>query len=79
MAAVAAATPQTCEQTWTSSADSDLADKDVAEMSAEECERHAGHHRPCAICAEACRGCARACGVLLEDEAFEELQELAGG
>ncbi len=114
----------TCEQSCTSCADSDLAEKDVAEMSrcialcvecadvcglvartllrpacwdqlvihrllqaclrvctnsAEECERHAEHHRHCAICAKACRACARACGELLEDQAFEELQKLAGG
>lgn len=30
-------------------------------MCAEECERHAGHHEHCRICAEACRGCAQAC------------------
>jgi hypothetical protein len=28
---------------------------------AEECERHAGHHAHCRICAEACRACERAC------------------
>jgi hypothetical protein len=32
---------------------------------AEECERHAGHHRHCAICAEECRACERACDALL--------------
>ena len=47
--------------------------------SAEECTRHAEHHRHCAICAKACRACARACSDLLEDEAFGELQKLAGG
>ena len=46
---------------------------------AEECERHAAHHRHCAICAKACRACVRACGELLEAEAFQELQKLAGG
>jgi hypothetical protein len=46
---------------------------------AEECERHAAHHRHCAICAKACRACARACGELLEAEAFQELEKLAGG
>ena len=114
----------TCEQTCTSCADSDLAEKDVAEMSrcialciecadvcglvarslsrvahwdrvvihrllqtcvrtctnsVEECTRHAEHHRHCAICAKACRACMRACSDLLEDDAFEELQKLAGG
>jgi hypothetical protein len=38
---------------------------------AEECDRHAKHHRHCAICAEACRGCIRACRVLLESKAFQ--------
>ena len=47
--------------------------------SAEECARHAEHHRHCAICAKVCRACARACSELLDDEAFEELQKLAGG
>ena len=27
----------------------------------EECERHAGHHEHCRICAEACRRCEEAC------------------
>ncbi len=27
----------------------------------EECERHAGHHEHCRICAEACRRCEQAC------------------
>jgi hypothetical protein len=27
----------------------------------EECERHAGHHEHCRICAEACRRCQQAC------------------
>ncbi len=46
---------------------------------AEECARHADHHRHCAICERACRACVRACNALLEAEAFEELQKLAGG
>jgi hypothetical protein len=46
---------------------------------AEECERHAAHHRHCGVCAEACRVCERACRKLLEAEAFEEVQALAGG
>jgi hypothetical protein len=33
---------------------------------AEECERHAAHHRHCAICAEECRACERACDELLD-------------
>lgn len=46
---------------------------------AEECERHAAHHRHCAVCAKVCRVCERACAELLEADAFEELQKLAGG
>jgi hypothetical protein len=46
---------------------------------AEECDRHAGRHAHCAICADACRKCEHACRRLLETEAFEELQALAGG
>jgi uncharacterized membrane protein len=45
---------------------------------AEECARHAAHHRHCAICEKACRACERACNDLLETEAFQELQKLAG-
>lgn len=32
---------------------------------ADECERHAGLHDHCRICAEACRRCERACTALL--------------
>ena len=32
---------------------------------AEECEKHAGMHEHCRICAEACRRCASACAGLL--------------
>jgi hypothetical protein len=46
---------------------------------AAECERHAAHHPHCGICARACRACAKACSELLEDEAFKELEKLAGG
>ena len=48
-------------------------------LCAEECDRHAAHHRHCAICAKACRACEVACRELLEAEAFEELEKLAGG
>jgi uncharacterized membrane protein len=51
----------------------------VCTACAEECARHADHHRHCAICEKACRACARACDDLLEAEAFKELQKLAGG
>jgi hypothetical protein len=47
--------------------------------SAEECERHAPHHRHCAICLQACRACIKACETLLDAEAFQELKKLAGG
>ena len=47
--------------------------------SAEECARHAAHHRHCALCERVCRACAHACSELLEAEAFEELEKLAGG
>ena len=46
---------------------------------AEECERHAAYHKHCGICARACRLCEKACSDLLDDEAFAELQKLAGG
>jgi hypothetical protein len=32
---------------------------------AEECEKHAGMHDHCQICAEACRSCEQACAALL--------------
>jgi hypothetical protein len=46
---------------------------------AEECSRHAAHHRHCAVCAESCAVCEQACRKLLDAEALEELQALAGG
>jgi hypothetical protein len=46
---------------------------------AEECARHADHHRHCEICAKACRRCLQACTELLDVQAFEELEKLAGG
>lgn len=48
-------------------------------LCAAECERHATHHRHCAICAKACRACERACTDLLETDELEELKKLAGG
>jgi hypothetical protein len=33
---------------------------------AAECERHGARHRHCAICAEACRDCERACRAALD-------------
>ena len=47
--------------------------------SAEECALHAEHHRHCALCARVCRACAHECSELLDAEAFNELQKLAGG
>jgi hypothetical protein len=44
----------------------------------EECARHAEHHRHCATCATACRACEVACKALLDAEAFEQLEKLAG-
>jgi hypothetical protein len=35
---------------------------------AEECERHAGHHEHCRVCAEACRRCEEACRRMLRAE-----------
>jgi hypothetical protein len=46
---------------------------------AAECARHAAHHAHCAVCAEVCLACERACKALLEEEAFAQLQSLAGG
>jgi hypothetical protein len=33
----------------------------------EECERHAGMHEHCRVCAEACRACEQACRALLDN------------
>jgi hypothetical protein len=38
----------------------------VCTTCADECDRHAGMHEHCRICAEACRRCAQACRSLLE-------------
>jgi hypothetical protein len=51
----------------------------VCEACAEECARHAAHHVHCAICERVCRVCVQACNALLDAEAFEELQKVAGG
>ncbi len=47
--------------------------------SAEECARHAEHHRHCAVCEKVCRACVAACSALLDAEVFAETQRLAGG
>jgi hypothetical protein len=41
--------------------------------SAEECARHATHHRHCDICEQACRVCLQACAALLDAEPFRQL------
>ena len=46
--------------------------------SAEECARHAAHHRHCAVCEKACRACLAACEALLQAEAFQQLEKIAG-
>jgi hypothetical protein len=46
---------------------------------AEECDKHAHHHKHCAVCAEACRACAAACTQLLDDEVEQEMRALQGG
>lgn len=37
---------------------------EACRICAEECERHADHHRHCRTCAEACRRCEEACNQL---------------
>jgi hypothetical protein len=39
--------------------------REVCATCAQECERHAGMHEHCRICAEACRRCEKACDELL--------------
>jgi hypothetical protein len=46
--------------------------------SAEECARHADHHRHCAICEKACRACLDACTQLLDAAAFTEARRRHG-
>jgi hypothetical protein len=46
---------------------------------AAECDKHAAHHKHCAICAEVCRACAAACTKLLDDEVEREMSALQGG
>jgi hypothetical protein len=38
---------------------------------AEECARHAPHHRHCAVCERVCRACIQACDALLGADAFK--------
>jgi hypothetical protein len=44
----------------------------VCTACAEECERHAAHHRHCGICAAACRACVTACEKALETEGLSD-------
>ena len=39
----------------------------ACQVCGEECQRHAGHHEPCRICAEACRRCQQACQEAMRD------------
>jgi hypothetical protein len=50
----------------------------ACKLSGDECAMHAPHHEHCAICERPCRACERACAKLLEAEAFEALNKLAG-
>lgn len=43
----------------------------VCTSCAEECARHAHHHRHCAVCERVCRACVAACTVLLEADALQ--------
>ena len=38
----------------------------ICRLCGAECERHAGRHEHCRICAAACRSCAEACGEAIE-------------
>ena len=51
----------------------------ACENSAEECARHAQHHRHCAICEGVCRACVQACAALLDAQTIDGLEDLAGG
>jgi hypothetical protein len=43
--------------------------------SADECRRHAPHHRHCAICEKVCRACIEACNALLDAEVLQDLEK----
>jgi hypothetical protein len=45
--------------------------------SADECHRHAPHHRHCAICEKVCRACIEACNALLDTEAFRDVEKVS--
>lgn len=42
-----------------------LACREACRACGAECQRHAGHHEHCRVCAEACNACADACDRLL--------------
>jgi hypothetical protein len=46
--------------------------------SADECHRHAPHHRHCAICEQVCRACIEACTALLHAEVFRDVEQASG-
>lgn len=46
-----------------------MACETACRMCGAECERHAGHHEHCRICAEACRRCEKACAEALRSMA----------
>jgi hypothetical protein len=50
----------------------------VCTACAEECAKHAHHHRHCALSEKTCRECVTACQALLDIEAMADLQKLAG-
>lgn len=50
----------------------------ACENSAEECARHAHHHRHCAICEKVCRAGTQACAALLDTQTLDDAQDLAG-
>ena len=45
--------------------------------SADECHRHAPHHRHCAICEQVCRACIEACSTLLDAEVFRDVENVS--
>jgi hypothetical protein len=47
--------------------------------SAEECHRHAPHHRHCAICEQVCLACIEACNTLLGAEVFQDVEPASQG
>jgi len=50
----------------------------VCTACADECAKHAHHHRHCALSEKVCRECMTACQRLLDTESMAEVQKLAG-